>query len=59
MDSAELYAKSLTGPFILAGPCVLESRQMALDVARELSAIAQRLGLTLIFKSSYDKANRT
>ncbi|MDO9632883.1 MAG: 3-deoxy-8-phosphooctulonate synthase, partial [Humidesulfovibrio sp.] len=59
MDSAELYAKSLTGPFILAGPCVLESRQLALDVARELAAIAQRLDLTLVFKSSYDKANRT
>ncbi len=59
MDSAALYAKSLTGPFILAGPCVLESRQMALDVARELAAIAQRLDVTLVFKSSYDKANRT
>ncbi|MDO9631611.1 MAG: 3-deoxy-8-phosphooctulonate synthase [Humidesulfovibrio sp.] len=59
MDAAELYAKSLTGPFILAGPCVLESRQLALDVARELAAIAQRLDLTLVFKSSYDKANRT
>jgi 2-dehydro-3-deoxyphosphooctonate aldolase (KDO 8-P synthase) len=59
IDSAALYAKSLTGPFILAGPCVLESRQLALDVARELAAIAQRLDLTVVFKSSYDKANRT
>lgn len=58
-DSAPLYAKSLTGPFILAGPCVLESRQLALDVARELAAISARLELPIVFKSSYDKANRT
>lgn len=58
-DSAALYAKSLTGPFILAGPCVLESRQLALDVARELAAISARLDLPIVFKSSYDKANRT
>jgi 2-dehydro-3-deoxyphosphooctonate aldolase (KDO 8-P synthase) len=49
----------LTGPFILAGPCVLESRQLALDVARELAAISARLDLPIVFKSSYDKANRT
>lgn len=58
-EAAQLYAKSLSAPFILAGPCVLESRQMALEVAGELAAIAERLGITLIFKSSYDKANRT
>ncbi len=58
-DYTQLYAKSLSGPFVIAGPCVLESRQLALEVAGELAAMAQRLGLTLIFKSSYDKANRT
>lgn len=57
--SAALYAKSLTGPFILAGPCVLESRQLALDVAKELAAISARLDVPIVFKSSYDKANRT
>lgn len=56
---AALYAKSLTGPFILAGPCVLESRQLALDVAKELAAIGKRLDLPIVFKSSFDKANRT
>jgi 2-dehydro-3-deoxyphosphooctonate aldolase (KDO 8-P synthase) len=56
---AGLYAKSLTGPFVIAGPCVLESRQLALDVAGELAAMSQRLGLPIVFKSSYDKANRT
>jgi 2-dehydro-3-deoxyphosphooctonate aldolase (KDO 8-P synthase) len=58
-DSAALYAKSLAGPFLLAGPCVLESRQLALDVAKELAAISERLGLPIVFKSSFDKANRT
>ena len=58
-DSAALYAKSLSGPFLLAGPCVLESRQLALDVARELAGISERLSLPIVFKSSFDKANRT
>jgi 2-dehydro-3-deoxyphosphooctonate aldolase (KDO 8-P synthase) len=45
--------------FLIAGPCVLESRQLALDTAWELSDITHRLGLPFIFKSSFDKANRT
>jgi 2-dehydro-3-deoxyphosphooctonate aldolase (KDO 8-P synthase) len=45
--------------FLIAGPCVLESRQLALDTAWELSAITHRLGIPFIFKSSFDKANRT
>jgi 2-dehydro-3-deoxyphosphooctonate aldolase (KDO 8-P synthase) len=43
----------------IAGPCVLESREHALDVATQLKEIASRLGVTLIFKTSFDKANRT
>jgi 2-dehydro-3-deoxyphosphooctonate aldolase (KDO 8-P synthase) len=46
-------------PFLIAGPCVLESLDLGLTVALELKAIAHDLGLPLIFKSSYDKANRT
>lgn len=46
-------------PFVLAGPCVLESLDLAMDVASELADIAQDLNLPLIFKSSFDKANRT
>lgn len=46
-------------PFLIAGPCVLESLDLAMTVAEELKAIAGDLGLPLIFKSSYDKANRT
>ena len=43
----------------IAGPCVIESEPLVLDVARRLAEIADRLGLQLVFKSSYDKANRT
>jgi 2-dehydro-3-deoxyphosphooctonate aldolase (KDO 8-P synthase) len=45
-------------PFI-AGPCVLESEELVLDVARRLAAMAHRLGLPLVFKGSFDKANRS
>ena len=45
--------------FAIAGPDVLESRELALETARELRDIADRLGLPLVFKSSYLKANRT
>ena len=43
----------------IAGPCVIESRQMALDLAKRLSALARRLGVKYVFKASFDKANRT
>ena len=43
----------------IAGPCAMESRQHALDVAGELKEIADRLDVGLIYKTSYDKANRT
>lgn len=45
--------------FAIAGPCVIESEHMALSIATELATIAERLGLFLIFKSSFDKANRS
>jgi 2-dehydro-3-deoxyphosphooctonate aldolase (KDO 8-P synthase) len=44
---------------IIAGPCQLESRQHALETAHALKEIAQRLGVGLIYKTSFDKANRT
>src|SRR3990167_10612463 len=44
---------------IIAGPCVLESRAHALDCAVALKEIAQRLKVGLIYKTSFDKANRT
>ncbi len=45
--------------FLIAGPCVIESRGMQLDTAGRLKEICGPLGIPLIFKSSYDKANRT
>lgn len=44
---------------LIAGPCQLESRDHAFEVAAALKEIAGRLGISLIFKTSYDKANRT
>lgn len=45
--------------FVIAGPCVIESRQLALDTAGTLKEICAELNLPFIFKSSYDKANRS
>ena len=45
--------------FLIAGPCVIESRGMALDTAGQLRDICRTLGLNFIYKSSYDKANRS
>ncbi|MDO9273637.1 MAG: 3-deoxy-8-phosphooctulonate synthase [Rugosibacter sp.] len=45
--------------FLIAGPCVIESRQMALDTAGRLKEVCAALGLNFIYKSSYDKANRS
>ena len=44
---------------LLAGPCAIESESMTLDVAAELKDICSRLNIPFIFKSSFDKANRT
>jgi 2-dehydro-3-deoxyphosphooctonate aldolase (KDO 8-P synthase) len=54
------YEVGLEHPFFLiAGPCVVESRQLQMDVAGELKSICGDLGIPFIFKSSYDKANRS
>lgn len=45
--------------FLIAGPCVIESEQMALDTAGNLKDITRSLGIPFIYKSSYDKANRS
>src|SRR4051812_41792683 len=45
--------------FLIAGPCVVESQQLQIDTAGKLKEITGRLGIPFIFKSSYDKANRT
>lgn len=45
--------------FLIAGTCVIESEQMTMDVAGQLKEICDKLGISLIYKSSFDKANRT
>jgi 2-dehydro-3-deoxyphosphooctonate aldolase (KDO 8-P synthase) len=45
--------------FLIAGPCVVESLQLQIDVAGKLKEITAELGIPFIFKSSYDKANRS
>lgn len=61
-DSMDLcgFPVGLDHPFFLiAGPCVVESEQMAMDTAGELKALTEELGVPFIYKSSYDKANRS
>ena len=46
-------------PFLIAGPCVIESEALCLAIAERLKAMGEELGLPVIFKASFDKANRT
>ncbi|MGY9054994.1 MAG: 3-deoxy-8-phosphooctulonate synthase, partial [Alphaproteobacteria bacterium] len=43
---------------LIAGPCAMESREHALMMAEALTSMAKRLGIGLVYKSSFDKANR-
>jgi 2-dehydro-3-deoxyphosphooctonate aldolase (KDO 8-P synthase) len=54
---AFLFSKNK--PFVIAGPCALEDEGMALEVGQECRKIAKGLGVGYVFKSSYDKANRS
>lgn len=57
-----LHGREITATsplFVIAGPCVIESEAMVLSIAETLGKVAERLGLFLIFKSSFDKANRS
>jgi 2-dehydro-3-deoxyphosphooctonate aldolase (KDO 8-P synthase) len=44
---------------VIAGPCVLETEELAISIAQHLAELAQRLPISLVFKASFDKANRT
>src|SRR5512143_360150 len=46
-------------PFLIAGPCVIESEQLAMETAGQIAEITKSLGIPYVFKSSFDKANRT
>lgn len=54
-----LYEKIKSGMFVMAGPCVIESEALVMQVAEEVKKISEEVGFTYIFKSSFDKANRT
>src|ERR671916_770509 len=48
------------GPlFVIAGPCVIESADVCLTVARHVKGVCDKLGLPYVFKASFDKANRS
>ncbi|BDC98341.1 3-deoxy-8-phosphooctulonate synthase [Persicobacter psychrovividus] len=55
----ELYNKLKSAPFIISGPCVIESEDMVMRLAEQIAEICERQHLTYIFKASFDKANRT
>jgi len=57
IDNVEI---GLEGPlFLIAGPCVIESKNQCLEIAERLLEISQRSGIGVVFKSSFDKANRS
>src|SRR3954471_9096060 len=45
--------------FVIAGPCVIESAELCLAVAKHVKSLCDNLGLTYVFKASFDKANRS
>ena len=55
----KIAANSKKPFFLIAGPCVLESHALAASIAKELVALTAELGIPLVFKASFDKANRT
>ena len=61
VSTRQLWRKLSNGKslFLIAGPCVIESEELCLRVARSLRKTCERLGVNYIFKASYDKANRT
>ena len=61
MSQFEVLGQSLGTDrlFLIGGPCVLESREMAMKIARFMKTACERLQIPYVFKSSYDKANRT
>lgn len=61
MQESDFYKslKSAQPFFVMAGPNVIQSEEHVLKMARQIKAVTDKLGLLLVFKSSFDKANRT
>jgi len=53
------YSELKKNSFLIAGPCVIESAELLMTVARELKRLEQKYAIPVVFKASYDKANRT
>jgi len=56
---SDIFARSRKELFFILGPCVLEGLESALKIAREIAFISHELEIPVVFKSSFDKANRT
>ncbi len=54
-----LYQKLVNSPFVIAGPCVIESQNLLFEIAEELVRLQHIFNIPFIFKASFDKANRT
>lgn len=59
MNLCGMEISNRTPFFLIAGPCVIESEKLAMETSTELKSICERLGIHLIYKSSFDKANRS
>ncbi|MCR4315832.1 MAG: 3-deoxy-8-phosphooctulonate synthase [Planctomycetes bacterium] len=59
LQKSKIINRKSGGLFLIAGPCVIESRELVFEVARELKKITDALTMPFIFKASFDKANRT
>ena len=55
----ELFNKEVNGLFLIAGPCIIESETMIMETAEALVNLSEKYDIPLIFKSSFEKANRT
>src|SRR5215212_1695402 len=58
MDTSDLLRAGRL-PFVIAGPCVIESLELCLEVGRHVKRVCDGLGLAYVFKASFDKANRS
>jgi 2-dehydro-3-deoxyphosphooctonate aldolase (KDO 8-P synthase) len=58
-ENEKLYSALRSKTFLIAGPCIIESRDLVMQVAEEVTKITERLKINYVFKASFDKANRT
>ena len=59
MDITPVITRPATSLFVIAGPCVIESLDLCLEIGRQVKSVCDSLGLGYVFKASFDKANRS